>query len=127
MEDIKTEESTVLNESEAQSVKTEPVGFNPEVEVRNSLLPIELESQEAKISEQPALKRPKIESESEPVVTKSSEPVYEMVGGSSLRQYLNKHLTEHLLEGLRIVSQEKPANPLKRLGEYLIEVSESQQ
>lgn len=47
-------------------------------------------------------------------------PVHEMVGGSSIRQYLNKNLTQHLLDGLRMVSQNKPEDPLKELGEFLI-------
>lgn len=50
----------------------------------------------------------------------SLPPVHEMVGGSSVRQYLNKNLTQHLLEGLRLVSQNKPEDPLKELGEFLI-------
>mmetsp|Transcript_8110 Transcript_8110/g.8047 ORF Transcript_8110/g.8047 Transcript_8110/m.8047 type:complete len:138 (-) Transcript_8110:91-504(-) len=50
-------------------------------------------------------------------------PVHEVVGGSSVRQYLNKHLTQHLLEGLREVSKNKPEDPLKYLGEFLIQRS----
>lgn len=51
-------------------------------------------------------------------------PVHEVVGGSSVRQYLNKHLTKHLLEGLNEVSARKPEDPLKELGEFLIRRSE---
>jgi COMPASS component SDC1 len=47
-------------------------------------------------------------------------PVHEIVGGSSIRQYLNKNLTKYLLEGLRKVGQEKPQDPLTYLGEFLI-------
>ncbi|OBA19450.1 hypothetical protein METBIDRAFT_13213 [Metschnikowia bicuspidata var. bicuspidata NRRL YB-4993] len=50
-------------------------------------------------------------------------PVHEMVGGSSVRQYLNKHLTEHLLEGLKDVSAKKPEDPLLALGEFLVQRS----
>ncbi|KAK6197351.1 uncharacterized protein RJT21DRAFT_133606 [Scheffersomyces amazonensis] len=47
-------------------------------------------------------------------------PIHEIVGGSSVRQYLNKHLTAHLLEGLRHIGKEKPEDPLRVLGEFLI-------
>lgn len=51
-------------------------------------------------------------------------PIHEVVGGSSVRQYLNKHLTQHLLEGLTQVNKTKPEDPLKALGEFLIKRSE---
>lgn len=50
-------------------------------------------------------------------------PVHEIVGGSSVRQYLNQHLTKHLLDGLKQVGHEKPDDPLLFLGEYLISKS----
>ncbi|CAH6722754.1 hypothetical protein CLIB1444_11S00386 [[Candida] jaroonii] len=56
----------------------------------------------------------------------SSEPVHEAVGGSSVRKYLNKTLTVHLLEGLKEVGKRKPEDPLKWLGEFLIERSKTQ-
>lgn len=52
-------------------------------------------------------------------------PVHEVVGGSSVRQYLNQHLTEHLLEGLRTVSRTKPEDPLRELGQFLIARSDA--
>lgn len=57
---------------------------------------------------------------SPPVSDAKEPPVHEVVGGSSMRQYLNKHLTQHLLEGLQEVSKEKPEDPLRKLGEFLI-------
>ncbi|KAK6463713.1 hypothetical protein DFJ63DRAFT_127058 [Scheffersomyces coipomensis] len=51
-------------------------------------------------------------------------PIHEIVGGSSVRQYLNKHLTAHLLEGLRQIGADKPEDPLRVLGEYLIAKSD---
>lgn len=50
-------------------------------------------------------------------------PVHEMVGGSSVRQYLNQNLTAHLLEGLKLMAKQKPEDPLRELGEFLIERS----
>ncbi|CAK9441702.1 uncharacterized protein LODBEIA_P55700 [Lodderomyces beijingensis] len=47
-------------------------------------------------------------------------PLHEIVGGSSVRRYLNKHLTKHLLDGLKEVGRHKPEDPLKYLGEFLI-------
>lgn len=69
-------------------------------------------------------KRPKTISEDKQEPTHGNElPVHEVVGGSSVRQYLNKHLTQHLLDGLRDVSKNKPEDPLKYLGEFLIQRS----
>lgn len=48
-------------------------------------------------------------------------PVHEIVGGSSVRQYLNQHVSQHLLEGLKKLSSEKPEDPLRWLGKYLLE------
>lgn len=50
-------------------------------------------------------------------------PVHEIVGGSLVRQYLNKNLTAHLLAGLQKVAQAKPEDPLRFLGEFLIQRS----
>lgn len=55
---------------------------------------------------------------------KVSPPVHEMVGGSSVRQYLNKNLTQHLLEGLREVCKNKSDDPLRELGQFLISKSD---
>lgn len=67
-------------------------------------------------------KEPKIEPKQEQKVP--GPPVHEVVGGSSVRQYLNKHLTQHLLEGLVQVNKTKPEDPLRELGEFLIKRSE---
>lgn len=53
-------------------------------------------------------------------------PVHEIVGDTSVRQFLNKHFTAHLLTGLKLASKEKPEDPLKWLGEYLISKSEEE-
>lgn len=50
----------------------------------------------------------------------NTPPVHEMVGGSLVRQYLNKNLTPHLLEGLRAVGKNQPEDPLLELGQFLI-------
>lgn len=67
-------------------------------------------------------KRPKLDDE-ESKDLGPTEEIHEIVGGSSIRRYLNKNLTLHLLEGLRQISQTKPNNPLRWLGEFLIERS----
>lgn len=53
-------------------------------------------------------------------VNGKGDPVHEYAGGSSIRQYLNKTLTVHLLEGLKEVGEKKPEDPLQYLGEFLI-------
>lgn len=47
----------------------------------------------------------------------------ETIGGSQTRKYLNKHVTPTLLEGMRLVAKNKPEDPLRYLGEYLIQAS----
>lgn len=54
----------------------------------------------------------------------TSPPFHEVVGGSSVRQYLNQHLTQHVLDGFKKIAHEKPEDPLRALGEFLIERSE---
>lgn len=71
-----------------------------------------------------ARKLPKLEPRHPVKKVKPSPPVHEMVGGSSVRQYLNRTLTQHLLEGLREVSKNKPEDPLRELGQFLITRSE---
>ncbi|CAK7902681.1 hypothetical protein CAAN1_07S03928 [[Candida] anglica] len=56
----------------------------------------------------------------------STPPIHEMVGGSSVRQYLNQHLTQHLLAGLKEIGNTKPEDPLRWLGEYLIKKSDEE-
>lgn len=64
-----------------------------------------------------------------PVKTEQNETNHlgDIVGGSSTRQYLNDKVTPTLLRGMRQIAIDKPANPLKALGEYLIAESERQQ
>lgn len=54
------------------------------------------------------------------VETSNLPPLHEVVGGSSVRRYLNKHLTQHILDGLKEVGHARPEDPLKYLGEFLI-------
>lgn len=64
-----------------------------------------------------------------PVKTEQNhtEQLGDIIGGSSTRQYLNDKVTPTLLRGMRQIAIDKPANPLKALGEYLIAESERQQ
>ncbi|CUS23765.1 LAQU0S11e03796g1_1 [Lachancea quebecensis] len=50
----------------------------------------------------------------------------ETIGGSHTRKYLNQHVTPALLEGMRLVAKNKPSDPLRYLGEYLIKASQDQ-
>ncbi|CCK69705.1 Sdc1p KNAG_0C06080 [Huiozyma naganishii CBS 8797] len=61
----------------------------------------------------------------EPLLGQSSASLVATVGGSSTRKYLNEEVTPALLRGMRLIAVEQPENPLKRLGEYLIEQSGS--
>lgn len=91
--------------------------------------PNQLESQEPQVkspetAEPPSKKlkaeSPEAEVKTESVIRHKEPPVHEMVGGSSVRQYLNKHLTKHLLEGLKVTARNQPEDPLRELGEFLI-------
>ncbi|KAK6457063.1 uncharacterized protein RJT20DRAFT_134354 [Scheffersomyces xylosifermentans] len=81
-------------------------------------------------SSTPATKKPKLESREASVdleaIKNDGPPVHEIVGGSSVRQYLNKHLTKHLLEGLREIGSKKPEDPLEFLGHFLLERSQEE-
>ncbi|XBA47926.1 hypothetical protein SBP28_002414 [Candidozyma auris] len=90
--------------------------------VSNNTVAPELSSIDLKREESPPVKKIKTEEASIPKHTEP--PVHEIVGGSSIRQYLNKHLTQHLLEGLKQVGKDKPEDPLLALGKFLIQRSE---
>ncbi|KAI5786454.1 hypothetical protein DFH27DRAFT_259563 [Peziza echinospora] len=42
-------------------------------------------------------------------------------GGAPARQYINENVTPYLLEGMKMLVREQPSDPLKVLGEWLIE------
>ncbi|KAF3904579.1 hypothetical protein ABW21_db0203245 [Orbilia brochopaga] len=44
--------------------------------------------------------------------------------GAPVRQYLNEFVTPYLLEGMKILARDQPANPLETLGRYLIQQSQ---
>ncbi|ABN66789.1 Set1C component SDC1 (Suppressor of CDC25 protein 1) [Scheffersomyces stipitis CBS 6054] len=73
----------------------------------------------------PTAKRPKLQSREASVdleaLRNDGPPVHEIVGGSSVRRYLNEHVTRHLLEGLKEVGSSKPEDPLQYLGEFLLQ------
>lgn len=101
------------------STMSDPISENGVL--NNSVAP-ELSSIDLKREESPPVKKIKTEESSIPKHTEP--PVHEIVGGSSIRQYLNKHLTQHLLEGLKQVGKDKPEDPLLALGKFLIQRSE---
>ncbi|CCE78422.1 Piso0_001045 [Millerozyma farinosa CBS 7064] len=94
----------------------------PEVKEEPNSTPLESHGSEN------ALKRQKVSQETTPNVSPAADqpPVHEVVGGSSIRQYLNKNVSYDLLEGLRQLARVKPEDPLRWLGEYLIKASDEQ-
>ncbi|KAL4865648.1 hypothetical protein BDV12DRAFT_174292 [Aspergillus spectabilis] len=44
-------------------------------------------------------------------------------GGAPARVYMNEKIVPYLLEGMKSVTREQPQNPLRVLGEYLIQKS----
>lgn len=95
------------------------------VSTQNEQSPI-ISNGQALESPQPLHKKVKVESREVSVdiegegPTHEGPPVHEVVGGSSIRQYLNQHLTKHVLDGLKEVSTTKPEDPLTALGEFLL-------
>lgn len=106
---------THANESIDNSDQTENKPTNGSVDEKpQSSNPMEIDTKEESTKSQI----------NTPVPNENSQlPMHEIVGGSSIRRYLNQHLTKTLLEGLKEVAQIKPEDPLKYLGEYLISKS----
>ncbi|UKZ63122.1 uncharacterized protein TrAtP1_004353 [Trichoderma atroviride] len=50
-------------------------------------------------------------------------PTEASLHGDSTRRYLNTKVTGALLEGMKLLAKEKPEDPLRVLGEYLIQKS----
>ncbi|RAH40428.1 DPY30/SDC1 family protein, partial [Aspergillus brunneoviolaceus CBS 621.78] len=44
-------------------------------------------------------------------------------GGAPARVYMNEKIVPYLLEGMKSVAKEQPPNPLRVLGEFLIQKS----
>ncbi|KAF3396128.1 Set1 complex component sdc1 [Penicillium rolfsii] len=44
-------------------------------------------------------------------------------GGAPARVFLNEKIVPYLLEGMKTVTRDQPANPLQVLGEFLIQKS----
>ncbi|KAK2609948.1 hypothetical protein N8I77_003415 [Diaporthe amygdali] len=53
-------------------------------------------------------------------VTMPTEPA---AHGAPTRQYLNSKVTYHVMEGMKVVAKEQPADPLRVLGEFLLKRS----
>lgn len=49
----------------------------------------------------------------------------ETVGGFPTRRYLNEKVTPTLLEGMRMIAVRKPEDPLRVLGQFLIDRSDN--
>ncbi|KAK3366900.1 hypothetical protein B0T24DRAFT_633967 [Lasiosphaeria ovina] len=50
-------------------------------------------------------------------------PTEAPVHGAPVRQYINTKITGALLEGMKLVAKEQPENPLRMLGEFLLQRS----
>ena len=59
----------------------------------------------------------------EKATSTDSKLMADIVGGSQVRKYLNANVTPYLLQGMRQIANEQPQEPLKALGEYLIEMN----
>lgn len=44
-------------------------------------------------------------------------------GGAPARVYMNERIVPYLLEGMKAVAKDQPSNPLRVLGEFLIQKS----
>ncbi|PSR82280.1 hypothetical protein BD289DRAFT_483957 [Coniella lustricola] len=53
-------------------------------------------------------------------------PAEAVENGAPTRVYLNQHVTQHLLDGMKLLALHKPADPLRMLGEFLLQRSDEQ-
>lgn len=121
--------------SSAEEVKHESISeFTPNSSAGSNINSIlneadsTIERKEESVEVPPSKKIKLEDSSTDPMPTHQAEtkepPFHEVVGGSSVRQYLNKHFTQYLLEALNDISKQKPQDPLRELGEYLIRKSD---
>ncbi|ODQ78220.1 hypothetical protein BABINDRAFT_162885 [Babjeviella inositovora NRRL Y-12698] len=120
------------------SIEPEGVSWSPEADVKIkevtpaepvSTLPPKLEQSRTAtpIPQQLTTSSVDTSSSSQPrkkIKLPSDLSTVEVVGGSSVRKWLNANLTPHLLEGMRRCGEEQPEEPLKFLGEFLLQKHE---
>lgn len=114
---VNTTELTVKNESVSEP--TGRVNNNNDI---SEAKPISHDSNSNEISDTETPVSP-IEKSS----STDSKIMAEIVGGSQVRKYLNANVTPYLLQGMRQIANEQPQEPLKALGEYLIEMNKKLQ
>ncbi|KAB5530338.1 hypothetical protein GE09DRAFT_1147577 [Coniochaeta sp. 2T2.1] len=61
--------------------------------------------------------------QSSSTTTTTALPSQAAAHGGPVRQYLNKHVANAVLEGMKAVARERPSDPLRVLGEFLIQKS----
>lgn len=110
------------NENIAEMIPSEP--FEVTQPVENSIV-----SEEPIKEETPVTTSMTTETDG-PVVAATLVPIEatdsslaHVVGGSQVRKYLNAHVSPYLIKGMKQIATEQPQDPLKVLGEYLIEQS----
>lgn len=105
---------TIEEDNKRSSITPPPAQPQPQpqpIVASNSATPVSTPAKKSKLESTTSTNKP---------------PIHEIVGGSSVRRYLNEHVTLALLEGLKELAQVKPEDPLKYLGEYLIAKSEEE-
>ncbi|OQE26739.1 hypothetical protein PENSTE_c005G04900 [Penicillium steckii] len=65
-----------------------------------------------------------MDSSNPPVDLSSATNTQVRPGGAPARVYLNEQVVPHLLEGMKTVAKDQPSNPLRVLGEFLLQKSE---
>lgn len=106
-----TNNGVTIEEDNKRSSITPPPAQPQPIVASNSATPVSTPAKKSKLESTTSTNKP---------------PIHEIVGGSSVRRYLNEHVTLALLEGLKELAQVKPEDPLKYLGEYLIAKSEEE-
>ncbi|KAL1992447.1 hypothetical protein VTN49DRAFT_4479 [Thermomyces lanuginosus] len=59
----------------------------------------------------------------QPQTTQQQQHQMPVAGGAPARVYMNEKIVPYLLEGMKVVAKEQPPNPLRVLGEFLIQKS----
>lgn len=116
--DINSNQNTNYNNSQTGSVPPFPTKGSKSVE--------SMGNQNIKIEESSGSNLMVEESSDSKTSKLENVDLASTVGGSQTRKYLNANVTPHLLAGMRLIAVQQPDDPLRMLGEFLINQSEIQ-
>ncbi|CAI4057754.1 hypothetical protein SUVZ_02G5750 [Saccharomyces uvarum] len=120
------EETTDKNSSQNNNYNNSQTGSVPPFPTKGSKSLESMGNQNIKIEESSGSNLMMKESSDSKTSKLENVDLASTVGGSQTRKYLNTNVTPHLLAGMRLIAVQQPDDPLRTLGEYLINQSEIQ-